>query len=278
MTGKTAAGAVMLVLFCMSCGSAPSVLGGADFTHTENRRGGITILEYRGGKRNIIIPQTVNGLPVNIIGRGAFANKNISSARLPETITGIETGAFKNNRLRNIELPRKLEFIGDEAFRGNGIAAINLPEGITEIGFRAFEKNKLRTLSLPSSLVNLGAYAFARNEIEQVEFSESMDTIPAGGFAYNKIKILGLPDKVKRIGPKAFAGNPVEAVSFWGGEYVGAGAFEGGELKVAGIAEAVRFDSRREMGVGFQSAYQSMGRRSGIYYRRAGGIWWIKEE
>jgi hypothetical protein len=278
MAIKTTVMPALVCALCVNCRSVPSHLSGDDFIHTENRYGGTTILEYRGPGKNIIIPKTINGLPITVIGRAAFAGRGIINVTLPETIIRIEDRAFMNNKLKNAAFPTGLEFIGDEAFKGNRLETVNLPEGITEIGYRSFAKNKLTEAKLPKSLKNTGDYCFADNRVKSVEFPENTDTVPAGMFARNGITVLRLPVTVKRIGRKAFVGNPIEAVSFWGGEYVGKDAFADTRLKVVGIAEKVRFDSPREMGLGFQTAYRSMSRKAGIYYRQTGDIWWIKDD
>ncbi|MDR1362645.1 MAG: leucine-rich repeat domain-containing protein [Spirochaetaceae bacterium] len=281
MTRTRAAGltAALCASYFISCAGAPAAaLSGGDSFYSLNQYGGLTIVEYRGSKKNIVIPTTINNMDVNVIGRGAFAGKGITGAELPETIIRIEDRAFMNNKLKSIKLPAGLKFIGDEAFKKNRIETINLPEGVAEIGFRAFEKNRVAELALPSSLKTAGDYCFADNRVKSVEFSENIDVIPAGMFERNNIEILRLPDAVRLIGAKAFAGNPIEALSFWGGEHAGKGAFADAKLKVIGIAANVVFDSPREMGLGFQNAYKSMGGAAGIYYKQSGDFWWIKED
>jgi hypothetical protein len=279
MKKTTAAGIIVLSVYCVSCGSVPAAVpGGGDFLYSVNQYGGITIIEYRGPGKNIIIPETINGLPVNVIGRGSFAGKGITEAELPETVFRIEDRAFLRDQLQTVKLPPGLRFIGDEAFKQNRLETVDLPEGITEIGARAFEKNRLVTVKLPESLKYTGDYCFADNRIKSVEFPETISVIPFGMFAVNKIVILRLPDTVKLIGLKAFTGNPMEALSFWGGKYVEKDAFENTKLKVVGIAENVHFDSPNEIGAGFQSAYKSMGGMKGVYYEQTDNFWWVKEE
>jgi hypothetical protein len=271
--------AVSIAAICVSCGSTPAaVLGGGDFLYSANQYNGITILRYNGSKKNIIIPENINALPVNVIGRSAFSGKGITEAELPETIFRIDDNAFANNKLRSIELPEGLKFIGDGAFKNNRLESVNLSEGITEIGSAAFENNRIASLKLPLSLKTAGDYCFASNRVKSVELSESLFAVPVGMLARNNIVVLRLPDTVRLIGVEAFADNPIEALSFWGGEYVGKNAFARTKLKVIGIAENVRFDSKSEMGPGFQNAYKSMGGAAGMYYERADKVWWVKEE
>jgi hypothetical protein len=158
--------------------SAPPSVSGNDFLYSSNQYGGITIIKYRGPGKNIIIPEIINGLPVNVIGRGAFAGKGITEVKLPETVFRIEDGAFLRNKLRNVKLLPNIRFIGDEAFKQNRLETVDLPEGITEIGAGAFEKNRLVTVKLPESLKYTGAYCFAGNLIKSVEFPETISVIP----------------------------------------------------------------------------------------------------
>lgn len=57
----------------------------------------VNIYKYIGKEKNIVIPDTIDGKPICAIKKGAFANCDfIENIILPETLTRVESSAFKN--------------------------------------------------------------------------------------------------------------------------------------------------------------------------------------
>ncbi len=99
----------------------------------------VRITGYSGVSTEIILPSRIGGLPVNEIGRRAFANSDIESVEIPDSI-------------------RKL---GAEAFFESGVKRVIFGEGVRDIPERAFYKcEKLRTAALPTTLRSIGREAF----------------------------------------------------------------------------------------------------------------------
>ena len=66
------------------------------FTYATNN-GTITIIEYTGSGVAVIIPSTINGLPVTSMGDHAFANRlNLTSVTVPNSVTNIGNYEFYN--------------------------------------------------------------------------------------------------------------------------------------------------------------------------------------
>ena len=59
----------------------------------------IEITDYVGSKRDVIIPSKIQGLPVTHIGEDAFERKNLTSVRIPNSVTTIMNDAFYGNPL-----------------------------------------------------------------------------------------------------------------------------------------------------------------------------------
>jgi len=60
-----------------------------------NVDGTLTVTGYIGSSANVVVPETVNGHTVTVIGECAFENKTfIVSVKLPGTITVIMRRAF----------------------------------------------------------------------------------------------------------------------------------------------------------------------------------------
>ena len=66
-----------------------------DFTCTTNN-GAITITGYTGPGTVVILPSSINGLPVTSIGEGAFSHcTNLTNLRIPHSVTNVGRGAFQ---------------------------------------------------------------------------------------------------------------------------------------------------------------------------------------
>ncbi len=88
------------------------------FTYTEYG-GEITITGYNGTKQDLVIPGSINGLPVTAIGEGAFRAANITSVTLPDTVKKIDWFAFADcAKLSRIAIPSSVDEIGYDAFGG----------------------------------------------------------------------------------------------------------------------------------------------------------------
>ena len=115
----------------------------------------ITITDYFGGEREIIIPDTIHGKPVTAIGTAAFARGKMpwcTKLTLPKTL--IEIG--------------NLAFFGAEQLRDT----IRLPEGLKIVGDFAFAdcENIDKTLIVPASVERIGNGAFYNCELSHVVF------------------------------------------------------------------------------------------------------------
>ena len=88
------------------------------FTYTTNTST-ITITGYTGTNTTVIIPGTINGLPVTSIGNYAFENKaTLISVTIPSSVTNIGVDAFAYcSSLTNVTIPGSVASIGGLAFR-----------------------------------------------------------------------------------------------------------------------------------------------------------------
>jgi hypothetical protein len=170
--------------------------GPEDFDIAQNAEGGggITITNYKGTRKHVVIPDRLYGLPVTIIGRGdfgAFYNKGLISVVIPNTVVIIDRGAFTSNELVRVTLGNSLRSIGFEAFAGNPLTEITIPNSVVEIGIRAFQDCRLSRITFGSSLQRIGEYAFSDNRLESVI----------------------IPNGVTFIGVQAFLGNPITRIT-----------------------------------------------------------------
>jgi hypothetical protein len=94
-TKRCATGTSLLLLLITAQSQA------LDFTGTTNN-GTITITCYDGKGKVLIVPSSINGLPVTSIGEGVFSN--CIAIKIPNTITNIGR-AQKRGRLKRLLYP-----------------------------------------------------------------------------------------------------------------------------------------------------------------------------
>ena len=105
------------------------------FTYSiENNEVTITGYDTEGGL-DVIIPSTINELPVITIGNNSLANKGLMSVVIPNTVTEIGGGGC--------------DFFGmncDGAFYNNQLISVTIPNSVTAIGRYAFAMNQLTSV------------------------------------------------------------------------------------------------------------------------------------
>ncbi len=96
---------------------------------------------------------------ITSIGNCAFANSNITSAIIPNSVELIGFGAFQDcSSLLSVLLPESLTEISDYGFYNcDKLQSFVVPEGVNKIGNQVFSNcDKLQKLELPSSLTSIG--------------------------------------------------------------------------------------------------------------------------
>ncbi|MCL2319754.1 MAG: leucine-rich repeat domain-containing protein [Treponema sp.] len=112
---------------------------------------GLTITGYKGSDKKVVIPETINGVPVTRIGYQAFAYNQLTNVSIPNSVKEIDTGAFYQNQLASVTLPDSLTAIGDIAFGFNKITEIVVPDSVKTIGTDVFYENPLTGVTLPAN-------------------------------------------------------------------------------------------------------------------------------
>ena len=85
-----------------------------------SRDGSVTIDGYTDCETNLVLPNTIEGLPVTTIEAGAFSDRtDLTSVTIPDSVTSISHFAFENcTGLTSITIGNGVTFIGDGVFRG----------------------------------------------------------------------------------------------------------------------------------------------------------------
>lgn len=152
-----------------------------DFDILQNRAGGITITGYRGSEKNVVIPGTIGGMKVTIIGLRAFFNKSLTGVTIPESVTYLESQAFAGNQLNALTMLNCV-IVGYGAFSDNQLTELILPEGAATIGPMAFARNRLTRIVIPGSVIHIGNGAFAGNPLESITVGADRNIDNGQGF------------------------------------------------------------------------------------------------
>lgn len=127
--------------------------------------------EKRKKNLNLIIPDAIKGNKVEVIGKNAFLERNLSSAsklvsvKLPKNILKIEDSAFAGNALTAVTLPTTLQIIEPNAFCYNDITELFIPNSVRVIALNAFGGNPLTSVEIDNykGRVSVDFQAFGNN-------------------------------------------------------------------------------------------------------------------
>ena len=187
----------------------------SDFKVKTNRNSTITITNYKGNMSELVIPNTLNGSTVTHIGKNAFANKQLKSVVIPNSVIVIEQGAFKNNKsLREIKISDSVISIEKGAFENCDADMVTLGKDLQIIKENAFKANKnLREIIIPNSVICIEKGAFEQNNLEKVVLGSSIKIIRDNAFRANRrLKEITIPNSVISIEKGAFEQNNLEKV------------------------------------------------------------------
>ncbi len=134
----------------------------SDFAYTA-ADGEVTITDYIGTSEHVLIPDTIDSLPVTALADKAFYEKHVTTVVVPDSVTEIGDLCFSgDNYLVSLKLPDGLAELPygalESCFR---LIDFDLPQGLKKISASALQFNQYLThLDLPGGL----------REIEQLNF------------------------------------------------------------------------------------------------------------
>lgn len=184
-------GACLLLALCLPLNVAGAAL--ADETKlTYGPSGGemMTGIRVAGCDHNdtgtLVIPATVDGVPVTTIGAGAFQFSSYSAIILPDTVTVIEDSAFAGCKATVIALGDNVAYIGNNAFsRCDNLTAVTIPAGVKVMGDNAFAAcRSLHTVTVEEGVLTIGKGAFSDcTALTDVTLPTSLMTVEEDAFA-----------------------------------------------------------------------------------------------
>lgn len=111
------------------------------WAYEEEADGSITIVSFQSTRKNIVVPNSINGKPVRNLGDGLFRDRNdLTMIVIPYGITTIGNDVFSGcAKLEKVTLPQSLKAIGDSAFSNcANLLDVFLPSSVTEFGKNLF--------------------------------------------------------------------------------------------------------------------------------------------
>jgi hypothetical protein len=277
-----------------------------DFTVQQLANNTIRITGYTGKASNVVIPGTLYGLKVTVIGSGAFSRaKDLVSVVIPDSVITIEGSAFTDLKISKLTIGKGVKTIGRSAFSGNNLTELVIPDSVIEIGSRAFFRGNLTSLTFGRNVQTIGAAAFANNQLTEITIPAGVKELSANVFTNNKITSLTLPNGITRVGEgdtsfygrqasgdtaeSVFGGNPLTTLvipaslakystftsSQWSGwlkEGIYEAAFSG--CPITRITLPANMDERNMAGfdTNLINFWKSQGKKAGTYVKN-GPVW-----
>ena len=237
--------------------SAGSVVSGSNSVNAvayQVSKGDVT-----GGK--VIIPATHSGMPVTKIASSAFYNTAITSVTIPNSVTTIESSAFRDcanltsvtfapaskvatiggyafygcTKLTSVTIPNSVTSIGATAFRGcTSLTSVTIGNGVASIGSDAFYQCAgLISITIPDSVTSIGSTAFGGcTGLTSVTIGNGVTSLTGFSFStYTNLASVTIGNSVAAIDSNAFYGlKKLTSVTFTPTSKVatiGSGAFQG---------------------------------------------------
>lgn len=207
----------------------------------------ITITKYKGTRKDVVIPASIQDVPVVKIRYGAFACSRITSVVIPEGVK--ELGERGNadavfyycNQLKSLTLPSGIS-IGKAVWSCGALETLILGEN-SKIGERAFTSLvSLKTINIPKGCT-LAEDSFCSNGLECVTLPEGLKIIPEHCFDNCKnLTNINFPSTLKYIGMCAFRECSLSSVELPEGlEYLGKEAFKSDAITSISLPKTLKW-------------------------------------
>lgn len=162
----------------------------------------VKLLKYNGTRKNVVIPDRVN-----VIGSMAFANSNIRSVKIPNSVYKIEYAAFFNcSSLEQINIPSSVTTICKRPIWGcKNLEFIEIPPDVY-IDRNFFSGTKWARDFPNDFIVVNGVLIGYKGKQSKVVIPDNVKEIGFEAFAFSEnLKEIVIPKTVTKIGEYAFS-------------------------------------------------------------------------
>ena len=135
----------------------------------------------------VVIPESIDGVPVTSIGEFAFRDcTNLTSITIPNSVTSIGEYAFYYcTSLTSITIPSGVTSIGEFAFYYcTSLTSITIPNSVESIGKNAFSFcTSLTSITIPNNVTVIWSYVFSNcTNLTSITIPASVTHISMGAF------------------------------------------------------------------------------------------------
>lgn len=146
--------------------SGTKTIDGFEISYDNDRA---IITKYVGNATEVTIPATLDGKSVIAIGSEAFKNSRIKSINIEAPVKTIAPHTFEGSTVETVVLPECLNKIDDFAFYCcSNLTEINLPDSL-QIGIYAFQYCQKLGMDLKCTDVYFGHHSFADTSLTSVD-------------------------------------------------------------------------------------------------------------
>lgn len=146
---------------------------------------GVIITKYKGCAKNVVIPATIQGLPVVEVGGfdgvfDEFKDGTVKTVVIPEGVQFISSYGFLSlENIGAVVFPSSLKVIGEGAFKDcENLTTAGLNEGLIGIGQEAFASTNVSSVTLPKSLRFLGRSVWALcNNLSEINIPDNLSVV-----------------------------------------------------------------------------------------------------
>jgi len=202
----------------------------SEFKITE-KDGEIILEKYNGSSKFVEIPENIT-----VIGESAFADCDLWSVTIPQSVKRIENWAFKNcGEIDFLQLPSNLQVIGAGVFDNTEVSDIVIPDSIIDcsdnliLEFLTSNKNyqcidnvfynnlkkaivyghisvKTSFFELPNGITAIGSNVFSSSKkLSEIKLPETIEYIGKRAFSScENLRKVNFPKSLKYIGEAAF--------------------------------------------------------------------------
>ncbi|MCM1299405.1 MAG: leucine-rich repeat domain-containing protein [Firmicutes bacterium] len=162
--------------------------------------GGVLVIDYRGERTDLRIPDTLNGKPVLVVNLEE-CKVQLTSLVMPDSVCEFKLASdgFYKEKLKYIYIPKSVTSVylkhcdsltsmtipngvtSVEFSYCNALTSVTIPDGVTEISF--FHCENLTSVTIPNSVTKIYSFAFA---------------------GCTNLTSVTIPDSVTEIGTEAF--------------------------------------------------------------------------